>query len=89
MPRQRRWEPNRRLVHERERLVLGLARTLGERGELLLEQIGEPDLRAVASMTVDTAARAAELTQKLQMPLGTVKSWIRRGLMKLRGCLER
>jgi RNA polymerase sigma-70 factor (ECF subfamily) len=29
-----------------------------------------------------------ELTQKLQMPLGTVKSWIRRGLMSLQKCLE-
>ena len=30
----------------------------------------------------------AELTQKLQMPLGTVKSWIRRGLIGLQKCLE-
>lgn len=30
----------------------------------------------------------AELTQKLQMPLGTVKSWIRRGLLSLQKCLE-
>lgn len=29
-----------------------------------------------------------ELTEKLQMPLGTVKSWIRRGLMSLQKCLE-
>lgn len=29
-----------------------------------------------------------ELTQKLQMPLGTVKSWIRRGLLGLQKCLE-
>lgn len=29
-----------------------------------------------------------ELTQRLQMPLGTVKSWIRRGLMSLQRCLE-
>lgn len=29
-----------------------------------------------------------ELTQKLQMPLGTVKSWIRRGLLSLQKCLE-
>jgi RNA polymerase sigma-70 factor (ECF subfamily) len=30
----------------------------------------------------------AELTQKLQTPLGTVKSWIRRGLVSLQKCLE-
>ena len=29
------------------------------------------------------------LAQRLEAPLGTVKSWIRRGLLKLKGCLER
>lgn len=28
------------------------------------------------------------LARRLDTPLGTVKSWIRRGLMKLKGCLE-
>ena len=28
------------------------------------------------------------LAQRLDTPLGTVKSWIRRGLAKLKGCLE-
>ena len=30
----------------------------------------------------------SELTQRLQQPLGTVKSWVRRGLMSLQRCLE-
>lgn len=30
-----------------------------------------------------------ELTQRLNTPLGTVKSWIRRGLLNLKRCLER
>lgn len=29
------------------------------------------------------------LAQRMNAPLGTVKSWIRRGLLKLKGCLER
>lgn len=30
----------------------------------------------------------AELAEQLREPLGTVKSWIRRGLEKLKGCLD-
>ncbi|MEL7198870.1 MAG: sigma-70 family RNA polymerase sigma factor [Pseudomonadota bacterium] len=30
----------------------------------------------------------AELAEKADVPLGTMKSWIRRGLMRLRACLE-
>lgn len=29
-----------------------------------------------------------ELAQRISSPLGSVKSWIRRGLLQLRGCLE-
>ena len=29
-----------------------------------------------------------ELAQAMQAPLGTVKSWVRRGLSRLRDCLE-
>ena len=31
----------------------------------------------------------AELALQNEVPLGTMKSWIRRGLLRLRGCLER
>lgn len=30
----------------------------------------------------------SELAEIMQVPLGTTKSWIRRGLMQLRGCLQ-
>ena len=30
-----------------------------------------------------------ELAERMSVPLGTMKSWIRRGLLKLRTCLER
>ena len=31
----------------------------------------------------------SELAQHLREPLGTVKSWVRRGLEKLKNCLDR
>ena len=30
----------------------------------------------------------AELAERMDVPLGTMKSWIRRGLAKLKGCME-
>lgn len=35
-----------------------------------------------------TGATYAELAERLSVPLGTMKSWIRRSLLQLRACLE-
>jgi RNA polymerase sigma-70 factor (ECF subfamily) len=34
-------------------------------------------------------ATYSQLADRESVPLGTMKSWIRRGLLRLRGCLER
>ena len=60
-------------------------------GQALAACLGELDDRT------ETAIRTAffegvtyeVLAQRMDTPLGTVKSWIRRGLLKLKGCLER
>ncbi|WP_323122278.1 sigma-70 family RNA polymerase sigma factor [Burkholderia alba] len=36
-----------------------------------------------------TGATYSELAERLRVPLGTMKSWIRRSLMQLKACLER
>ena len=44
--------------------------------------------RAVRSAFFD-GATYSDLAERAGVPLGTMKSWIRRGLMKLKECLER
>ena len=39
--------------------------------------------------TFFSGATYSELAQRLHVPLGTMKSWIRRSLMQLKLCLER
>ena len=46
------------------------------------------DQRRSVSLAFFEGLTHAELTQRLEMPLGTVKSWIRRGLLSLQRCLE-
>ena len=46
------------------------------------------DQRRSVSLAFFEGLTHAELTQRLQIPLGTVKSWIRRGLLSLQRCLE-
>ena len=61
---------------ERERL----SRCLGEL---------EPQHAAIIRSAFVDGLTYAELAARDAVPLGTMKSWIRRGLLRLRGCLER
>lgn len=63
----------------------------GEERERLDHCLGELEGRQQAMIRAAflDGATYPELAQREQVPLGTMKSWIRRGLMRLRGCLER
>ena len=43
--------------------------------------------RRVVTLSFMDGLSHTELAEKLTLPLGTVKSWIRRGLQSLRECL--
>ena len=45
--------------------------------------------REVVSLAYVRDLSHSELAQQLQLPLGTVKTWIRRGLDQLRVCMAR
>lgn len=53
-----------------------------------LEQL-EHKQREVLSLAYLRELSHGELAEQLKLPLGTVKTWIRRGLEKLRVCMER
>lgn len=53
-----------------------------------LEEI-EERTRAMIRAAFLEGATYPELAEREGVPLGTMKSWIRRGLQRLRGCLER
>jgi RNA polymerase sigma factor (sigma-70 family) len=55
---------------------------------LCLEQLESRQSTAIRSAFLD-GNTYEELAERMQVPLGTMKSWIRRGLLKLRDCLER
>ncbi len=52
-----------------------------------LEELEEAQRRAVVLAFMDGLSHV-ELASRLRAPLGTVKSWVRRGLLGLRRCLE-
>jgi RNA polymerase sigma-70 factor (ECF subfamily) len=53
-----------------------------------LEELDDDQKWSIRTAFLD-GATYEELAERRGVPLGTMKSWIRRGLMKLRGCLER
>ena len=49
----------------------------------------EAKQREVVSLAYLRDQSHGELAEQLQLPLGTVKTWIRRGLEQLRQCMAR
>lgn len=59
-----------------------------KRLESCLEELDQRQRTAIRAAFLD-GATYPQLAEREQVPLGTMKSWIRRGLIRLRGCLER
>jgi RNA polymerase sigma-70 factor (ECF subfamily) len=53
-----------------------------------LEELEQRQSAAIRAAFLD-GFTYEQLAEKASVPLGTMKSWIRRGLLKLRACLER
>jgi RNA polymerase sigma factor (sigma-70 family) len=70
--------------------ALALLETDEERRRLMhcLDELEAPASGAIRSAFFD-GFTYAELAARAEVPLATMKSWVRRGLMRLRGCLER
>lgn len=60
----------------------------GERLGRCLDELEERQRTMIRAAFMD-GATYPELAEREKVPLGTMKSWIRRGLIRLRGCLER
>ena len=52
-----------------------------------LDTLDEPQRGAIRTAFLE-GRTYAELAEHNNVPLGTMKSWIRRGLLKLRTCME-
>ena len=68
--------PEMMLLDERERLL-----------HHCLDGLEKPQREAIRTAFFD-GLTYAELAERVAVPLGTMKSWVRRGLMKLRECLD-
>jgi len=64
-----------------------LAAEEGEKLGACLETLEERQQRAIRSAFLD-GFTYADLAEREAVPLGTMKSWIRRGLIRLKACLE-
>ncbi|MBA3525733.1 MAG: sigma-70 family RNA polymerase sigma factor [Pseudomonadota bacterium] len=53
-----------------------------------LDELDDQQRDSIRSAFLD-GATYPQLAERERVPLGTMKSWIRRGLLRLRGCLER
>jgi RNA polymerase sigma-70 factor (ECF subfamily) len=65
------------------------AQTLADRGRLdsCIQQL-EPQRRSLICAAFFEGCTYEELSARIGSPLGSVKSWIRRGLLQLRACLQ-
>jgi RNA polymerase sigma factor (sigma-70 family) len=63
----------------------------GQEHRRLMDCLGELEPRHAAAIRAAflDGATYEELAERVAVPLGTMKSWIRRSLMRLRDCLER
>ncbi|MCA1654331.1 MAG: sigma-70 family RNA polymerase sigma factor [Sphingomonadales bacterium] len=59
----------------------------GQRLHLCLDALEERQGAAIRTAFFD-GATYAELAERQSVPLGTLKSWVRRGLMRLKDCLD-
>jgi RNA polymerase sigma-70 factor (ECF subfamily) len=68
-------------------LDLTISGEAGRRLMTCLDELDEVQKRAILLAYFDGLTHE-ELAARIASPLGTVKSWIRRGLQRLKGCLE-
>lgn len=52
-----------------------------------LDQLPRDQARAIVTM-YSYGLSHSELSEQLELPLGTIKSWIRRGTQSLKHCME-
>ncbi|CAL8478713.1 protein of unknown function (plasmid) [Caballeronia sp. S22] len=82
--RERHGRDRRRISNARRRRRIQQERL---RLEHCLDRL-EPQQKSAIREAFFTGATYSELAQRLAVPLGTMKSWIRRSLMQLKTCLE-